>query len=152
MTGSADFTPEDWKVVLEGPPSAGLIVITAQRGGTFRESFSIAKTYAEARKDHGDSELLDEIVSAKPEMDHTRYHSKEELEQALLQRIRDVVALVEGKATPEEAEEYRRFIVSLAERVAEAHKEGVLGLTGDRVSEAEREAIAKIKEAVGVSA
>jgi hypothetical protein len=152
MTGKSDFTAEEWELILSAPPSAGLIVATAQRGGTFRESFSIAKTYAEARKDHGDSELLDEIVSAKPEMDHTRYHSKEELEQALLQRIRDVVALVEGKATPEEAEEYRRFIVSLAERVAEAHKEGVLGLTGDRVSEAEREAIAKIKEAVGVSA
>ena len=152
MTGKSDFTAEEWELILSAPPSAGLIVATAQRGGTFRESFSIAKTYAEARKDHGDSELLDEIVSAKPEMDHTRYHSKEELEQALLQRIRDVVALVEGKATPEEAEEYRRFIVSLAERVAEAHKEGVLGLTGDRVSEAEREAIEKIKEAVGVSA
>ena len=152
MTGKSDFTAEEWELILSAPPSAGLIVATAQRGGTFRESFSIAKTYAEARKDHGDSELLDEIVSAKPEMDHTRYHSKEELEQALLQRIRDVVALVEGKATPEEAEEYRRFIVSLAERVAEAHREGVLGLTGDRVSEAEREAIAKIKEAVGVSA
>jgi hypothetical protein len=152
MTGKSDFTAEEWEQVLSAPPSAGLIVATAQRGGTFRESFSIAKAYAEARKDHGDSELLDEIVSAKPEMDHTRYHSKEELEQALLQRIRDAVALVEGKATPEEAEEYRRFIVSLAERVAEAHKEGVLGLTGDRVSDAERQAIAKIEEAVGVSA
>ena len=26
MTGKADFTPEEWQVVLEGPPSAGLIV------------------------------------------------------------------------------------------------------------------------------
>src|SRR5581483_12484143 len=36
MTGKADFTPEEWHVVLEAPPSAGVIVMTAQRGGTFR--------------------------------------------------------------------------------------------------------------------
>ena len=40
MTGKADFTPEEWHLVLEGPPSAGLIVITAQRGGSFRESIA----------------------------------------------------------------------------------------------------------------
>jgi hypothetical protein len=43
MTGKADFSPEEWEVVLKGPPSAGTIVITAQRGGTFRETFSMAK-------------------------------------------------------------------------------------------------------------
>jgi hypothetical protein len=152
MTGKSDFTSEEWELVLSGPPSAGLVVATAQRGGTFRESFSIAKAYAEARQRQGDSELLDAIASAKPEIDHKRYRSLEELEQNLLQKIRDAVALVESKGTPEEAEEYRNFIVNLAERVAEAHKEGLLGLSGERVSEAEREAIAKIKEAAGVSA
>ena len=75
MTGSSAFTPDEWKVVLEGPPSAGLIVITAQRGGTFRETISMAKAYTEARQSHGASELLDEIVSAKPHVDHTRYSS-----------------------------------------------------------------------------
>src|SRR2546423_13385045 len=98
MTGKADFNAEEWELVLSAPPSAGLIVATAQRGGTFRESFSIAKAYTEARRRHGDSQLLDEIVSAKPEMDVKRYSSKEELEQALLQKIREAVALLEQKA------------------------------------------------------
>jgi hypothetical protein len=151
MTKKAEFNAEEWELVLSAPPSAGLIVATAQRGGTFRESFSIAKAYTEARQRHGDSELLDEIVAAKPDMDLKRYSSAEELERELLQRLRDAVALVEQKATPEEAEGYKRFIVDLAERVAEAHKEGFLGLTGDRVSEAEGEAIQKIKEAVGAA-
>ena len=149
MTKKAEFNAEEWELVLSAPPSAGLIVATAQRGGTFRESFSIAKAYTEARQHQGDSELLDEIVSAKPEMDVKRYSSADELERELLQRLRDAVALVAQKGAPEEAEAYKRFIVDLAERVAEAHKEGFLGLTGERVSEAEREAIQKIKEAVG---
>jgi hypothetical protein len=145
MTAKADFTPEEWTVVLEGPPSAGLIVITAQRGGTFRETYSMAKAYTEARQDHGASELLDEIVSAKPHVDHTRYSSPDELKQAGLQRIRDAVALLEAKATPEETEEYRRFVVTLAEKVANAHREG-----GDSaVSDAEGAAIEEIRGALG---
>src|SRR5207302_6960812 len=81
MTAKADSTPEEWQAVLEGPPSAGMIVVTAQRGGTIRETMAMAKTYVEARRQHGESEPLDEIASAKPEIDHTRYHSAEELRE-----------------------------------------------------------------------
>jgi hypothetical protein len=152
MTGKADFTEEEWDLVLSAPPSAGFVVATAQRGGTFRETFSIAKAYTEARQRHGDSELIDTIASTKPEIDHTRYKSLDELQQALLQKVRDAVALVDQKGTPDEAQEYRAFIVNLAERVAAAHKEGFMGLSGERVSDAEREATEKVQEAAGVSA
>src|SRR5712691_7486777 len=106
MTGRADFTQQEWELVLEGPPSAGMIVVTAQRGGTIRETLAIAKAYVEARQQHGESELLDELVSAKPELDHTRYHSVEELKEHGLQHLRDAVSVLERKATPEEAEAY----------------------------------------------
>ena len=149
MTGKADFTEDEWKLVLEAPPSAGLIVIASDRGGSVRETFSMAKAYTEARKEHGESELLDEIVSAKPEMDHTRFKSQEELKQASLGHIRDSVALLKEKATPEEVDEYKKFIVALANRVAEARKEGFMGLSGERVSDAERSAIAEIEAALG---
>jgi hypothetical protein len=109
MTGSADFTAEEWDVVREGPTSAGMIVSTAQRGGTFREVFAMAKAYAEARKEHGDSALLDELVSSKPEMDHTKSHSPEELRKHGLQRIREAITLVEQKASAEEVRDYRLF-------------------------------------------
>ena len=65
MTGKADFTAEEWDAIAEGPTSAGMIVSTAERGGTFRETFAMAKAYTEARKEHGDSPLLDELVSSK---------------------------------------------------------------------------------------
>src|SRR3989441_13149104 len=97
MTGKADFTQKEWDLVLEGPPSAGMIVVTAQRGGTIRETLAIAKAYVEARQQHGESELLDEIVAAKPELDHTRYHSVAELKQHGLQHLRDAVEI--GRAS-----------------------------------------------------
>jgi hypothetical protein len=151
MTGKADFTDEEWEQVLQGPPTAGMIVITAQRGGSIRESFSMAKAYTEARREHGDSELLDTIASTKPEVDHTRYHSPEELKEHGLQHLRDAVALLEQKATPEEVDDYKRFVVTLAQRVAEAHREGFLGLGGERVSDAERAAIEEIAQALGTA-
>jgi hypothetical protein len=144
MTGRADFTQEEWELVLEGPPSAGMIVVTAQRGGTFRESIAMAKAYVEARRQHGESELLDEIVAAKPERDHTRYHSVEELKQHGLQHLRDAVELLERKTTPEEVEDYRRFVLALAGKVAKAHREG-----GEMVSDAERAAIEEISANLG---
>ncbi|HEY8626437.1 MAG TPA: hypothetical protein VIL82_10555 [Solirubrobacteraceae bacterium] len=146
MTGKADFTPEEWELVLEGPPSAGMIVVTAQRGGTIRETFAIAKAYVEARQQHGESELLDEIVAAKPERDHTRFHSVEELKQHGLQHLRDAVELLERKASPDEVDGYRRFILTLADKVANAHREG-----DTDVSEAERAAIDEISASLGSS-
>ena len=147
MTGKADFTEEEWETVLEGPPSAGIIVSTAQRGGTFRESFSMAKAYTEARKQHGESQLLDEIVAAKPKVDRARERSVEDLKQHHLGLLRNAVALVEGKASPEEVDAYRRFIIGLAERVAAAKEEG-----DDPVSEAERAAIGEVMAALGPEA
>ena len=66
MTTKADFSPTEWETVLEGPPTAGLMVITASRGGMLRETVAMSKAYAEARAQHGESELLDEIVAEKP--------------------------------------------------------------------------------------
>jgi membrane glycosyltransferase len=144
MTSKADFTPQEWATVLEGPPSAGIIVATAARGGTFRETFAIGKAYAEARQQHGASELLDEIVAARPEVDHTRFGSAEELRQHSLQHVRDAVDVLARKATPQEVEDYRRFVLTLADKVASAHRE-----EGVAVSATEQAAIQEISSSLG---
>lgn len=146
MTTKSDFSAEEWQLILEAPPSAGMIVVTAQRGGMLRETIAMAKAYMEARQQHGESELLDEIVSAKPERDHTHYRSEDELKQQGLQHLRDSVAVLERKATPAEVEEYRRFIVTLAQRVAAAHREH-----GQVVSESEQAAIDEVTAALNTA-
>ncbi|HWD56611.1 MAG TPA: hypothetical protein VG346_15915 [Acidimicrobiales bacterium] len=147
MTSKSDFTAAEWQLILEAPPSAGMIVVTAQRGGSFRETIAMAKAYVEARQQHGKSELLDDIVAAKPERDHTHYHSPDELKVQGLQHLRDSVALLASKATAEEVDEYRRFIGTLSQRVAAAHREH-----GQEVSEAEQTAINDITEALQATA
>jgi hypothetical protein len=144
MTTKSDFTEDEWGTLASGPPSAGLLVITASRGGTFRETFSLAKAYAEARSDHGQSELLDALAAEKPAFPKAQRQSPEELRQHSLERVRDAVAIVEQKATAEELDAYRRFVVGLAERVAKAHEEH-----GEAVSPAEQSAIDEIRQALG---
>lgn len=151
MTGKPDYTDEEWKLLREAPTSAGMLVIQADRGGAIRETFSMAKAYTDARQEHGSSQLLDDIVSEKPEVDRTRFQSVEDLRSSLLQHIRDAVSLLQEKATPEELEGYRRFLMDVANRVAEAHREGFLGMSGERVSEAEQKSLNEIAEAAGTA-
>jgi len=144
MTKQSDFTEDEWKLVLEGPPSAGFLVVTASKGGMFRETFAMSKAYVEARAEHGDSELLDAIAVSKPKVDRTVSGSTEAVRDHALGLLRDATALVAAKATPEELSDYRRFILALSDKVANAHREH-----GDAVDEAEHQAIESIRVAIG---
>jgi hypothetical protein len=84
------------------PSAESISVVKRKRGRTMT-----------GRRQYGESELLDEIVAAKAERDHTRYPSVEELKQHGLQHLRDAVELLERKATAEEVEDYRRFVLTL---------------------------------------
>ena len=144
MTTKADFTEPEWDQVLSGPPMAGMILAMADHGGMMRETFAMAKAYGEARKEHGKSQLLDEIVSTKPERDHSRFHSYDELKRHGVQLLQEAVATLEGKATADEVDDYRRFVLALAKRVAERHEEH-----GTQISPAEQSALDDLAVALG---
>jgi hypothetical protein len=146
MTSQDAFTADEWTLVREAPTSAGVVVVTASRGGTFRETFAMSKAYVDARAEHGKSELLDAIVGSKPKMDHPHPHSPEELTATAVQHIRDAIALLETKATAEEIEDYRHFVLALAEKVATAHREH-----GQDISPEEAAALEQIRTALGAS-
>jgi hypothetical protein len=143
MTNQDAFTADEWTLVREAPTSAGIVVVTASRGGTFRETFAMSKAYVDARAEHGKSELLDAIVGSKPKMDHPHPHSPEELTATAVQHIRDAIALLETKATAVEVEDYRHFVLALAEKVATAHREH-----GQDVSPEEAAALEQIRTAL----
>ena len=79
-------------------------------------------------------------------IDHTRYHSAGELRDNGLEHIRGAVTVLDGKASPEEVDGYRRFVLTLANKVAAAHRE-----EGSGVSPAEAEAIDDIAAALGAT-
>jgi hypothetical protein len=149
VTRKSAFNAEEWSLVAEGPLLAALTVVAADRGGTIRESMSLARAYAEARKEGG-SELLDELLAAPPSLDPQRFGSPGDLSAQGEQRMREAVAVVDRVSTPEEADAYRAFVRRVADAVAHAHKEGgFLGVGGKQVSEAEQAALDRIAAAVG---
>jgi hypothetical protein len=152
MTTKAEFNAEEWERVAQTPALAGVLVIMADRGGTIRESIALGRVYAEARRDGG-SELLEQVVATAPRVDPASLGPADQLRHQLPERIREAVRLLEGKATPAEAEEYRQFILRVADVVAHAHKEGgVLGIGGKEVSEQEQAALDELARALEATA
>jgi hypothetical protein len=130
MTRKSEFNAEEWSRIVSGPALAALRVIAAHRGGTIRESLSLARAYQEARK-RGGSELLDELVASAPQLDRQELRSPDALREETDARLREALELLTQRATPEEVEDYKRFALGVADTVAHAHREGgFLGIGG----------------------
>jgi hypothetical protein len=151
MTKKADFNAEEWSTVVDGPLYAGMRVISAERGGTLRETVAMSRVYQEAREHHGESELLDELVKAAPSIDPDRAREAGGNIAALTtQQLHDAIAILQTRASPAEVDAYQRFVMTIAQAVASAHKEGgFLGIGGTQVTEAENQALDEISTALG---
>ena len=148
MTTKSDFNADEWERVARAPALGALSVMLADRGGAIRESVALGKAYAEARRDGG-SELLEQLVSSPPSIDPQSVGQPDQIPE----QIREAVTTVEQKATPEEAEEFRNFILRLADVVARAHKEGgMLGIGGKEVSPEEQAALDRLSSTLQGSA
>lgn len=153
MTRKADFNAEEWSTVVEAPMLAGMRIVTADRAGTIRESMAIGQTYQAARQREGKSELLDELVASPPAMSPGQVGSAEQLESMSDERLREALRLLDEKASLEEVDAYKRFVLTLAETAARAHKEGgFLGIGGKEVSEKEQAVLDDLAGVLGLDA
>jgi hypothetical protein len=152
MTAKSEFNAEEWGKVGQAPALAALMVMLSDRGGAIRESIALGKAYAEARRGGG-SEFMEALVSSPPQISPSDMGQPDQLREQLPQRIQEAVQTVESKATPEEAQEYREFILRVADVVAHAAKEGgVLGIGGKEVSEEEQAALDELAGRLRASA
>jgi hypothetical protein len=151
MTRKADFNAEEWSTVVEGPLYAGMRVISADRGGTLRETLALSRVYQHAREGHGQSDLLDELLKSPPSIDPDRVREAGgNIAAVASERLREAVGILEAKATPEETDAYKRFVMTVAQAAASAHKEGgFLGIGGKQISDAENQALDEISTSLG---
>jgi hypothetical protein len=141
MTKRAEFNADQWATIVEAPALAAAQVMTAERGGTFREAASLARTYQEARAEQ-QTELLEALLAEPPRVDPATVRSPDELARHVDARLRAATEILRTHASPEELDDYRRFVLAVARAVARAHKEGgFLGIGGKEISEAEQAAI-----------
>ncbi len=151
MTRKADFNAEEWATIVDAPLYAAMRVISADRGGTLRESLALGRAYQEARQHHGQNELLDELVASPPAIDPERLREAGgNIATVAPDRLLEAIAILEAKSTPEEIDAYKRFVMTVAQTVASAHKEGgFLGIGGKQISAAEDQALDEISGALG---
>jgi hypothetical protein len=162
MSSKTDYSADEWKLCLKAPLMAGLAVVAASPSGplgVLREMFAVGKLVSETRAQAGSNELLRALVSesaapdARGQIDaaELRGLGTEQLRAHALEACRAFTALVDRKATPEEADGVKRWLVGIAQRTAEAAKEGgFLGFGGTQVSETETAAIQEVARVLGV--
>jgi hypothetical protein len=151
MTTKSEFNAEEWERVAQAPAFAALMVMLAERGGAIRESIALGRVYAEARS-AGGHELIHELASSAPQINPAEMGQPDQLKAELPERIRAAIDLVEQKATPDEAHEYRDFILHVAEVVAHAAKEGgVLGIGGKEVTDREQAVLDDLRTQLSAS-
>lgn len=168
MTTKSDYTPEEWKLLMDIPPLVGTAVMVAGRSGvtgSMKEAFAVAQSVLGGRHGYQSNELIQSLVDARvkdgeksevEQMSGNSYRGlpPEELLSTVLQMCEDVRVMLDEKSTPEESEGFRSWSVAVGDKVANAAKEGgfIERITGsERVSEDERQVLTAVSKALGVS-
>jgi hypothetical protein len=149
MAKKADFTLEEWQLILSMPQVASLYVVLASPSnplGLAQEMIASTKGIVESLKTSSGNELMDAVSAdirekvEKRERLEPPFKTSNDLNQVraqCLQACREVAALLSQKA-PADAQAYKQWVYQAAQNSANAAKEGgVFGIGGERVSEAE---------------
>ena len=159
MSKQTDYTSEEWRTIASAPVLAGLLVSISDLSGPIgmaKEAFTVVKTITDTAAT-STNELIKAVAEdirsrgGKPELP-SMPQDRPAVSKMLIDRCQEAVDLVATKS-PAEAEEYKRWLLSLAQKTAEASKEGgFLGMGGTRVSDEESRAVDNLASALGMSA
>jgi hypothetical protein len=164
MAGKSNFTPDEWKTLLESAMMAGIAVTAADPSGlwgTLKESMASARAVMGAAHDSSAAELVRAIASEYETADG-RTVAREGLRAELsgkkpaeivtkaLEVIKKAAELVDAKA-PGDAASYKTWLQHIAQAVAEASKEGgFLGFGGYRSAKPKRRRLRISKRALAL--
>jgi len=166
MPAKTDFTTDQWQAIRNAPQLVALATAAAGNSGLFgslSEGMATASSIAEAVR--GDQPLLrevfdkDEMRAAQEQIrgmlksvtDKSSLNSV--LQGAAADAVRTALAALAAKGTKSDSDAFQSFLSGAADRVANASKEGgFLGFGGERISEGEREFIARLKSMLGGTA
>jgi hypothetical protein len=161
MATKADFTADEWKQIQRAPFMAGLAVVAASPSGPFgvvKEMFAVGKMLAEVKTQGSSNDLVKGLVAdletgAREQSAPAELQGKtpDQVRSFAIESCRQAAALIEKKAKPDEAQGFKQWLVSAAQKVGEAAKEGgFLGFGGTQVSEQEAATIKELSTALGV--
>ncbi|MDQ3700886.1 MAG: hypothetical protein M3442_08200 [Chloroflexota bacterium] len=167
MTTRADYTAEEWRTLSQLPVAVSLAVITSGKSNPMqrvRELTSMVQTLEDTRRQQPANELVTAVAVADGERpgDGARAagalpspdlsEGGAELQRQAVAQCLQAAAILAAKSTPAEAEGYKRWVVAIGRKVAEAAKEGgFLGIGGGPVSPEETETLNAVTAALELS-
>jgi hypothetical protein len=160
VTTKADYTAEEWELLLRAPLTVGMAVIAASPSGpigVIQEMSAIARVMGEARPGDEPHTLISALIADvhaghRPGGVMPPTQRLEDLKGHALATCQEVSALLARKAPASEADGFKRWLITVAHGVAEAAKEGgVLGIGGVRVSAAEQALLAELAAVLEVA-
>ncbi|MBZ9712710.1 hypothetical protein [Deinococcus multiflagellatus] len=155
------FSGEEWFTVMNGPGRAGAAVMAASPSGVtglLAEGQALGLAVRQGLSAAGRTPLLEamaaDLLGTPPDPGtvprQERARNMDEAREQSLQGVRQAAWLVSAKTSPEDAAAYRHLLLSVAEQVALAAKEGgFLGIGGEQVSERERAVIEELRRLLG---
>ena len=158
MTSKADFTDEEWTRIKRAPFVAGMAISLADPGGPIeavKESSATLKTVMGAAEQGGRGELVDAVADEVAAEARQRKNPLSGFKPSgaanagveILDELGGVNRIVSEKASPEDAEAMREWLLAAAQAAADAAKEGgFLGFHAVRVSEGEQRMLDKLRE------
>lgn len=156
------YTPQEMTTIAEAPMMIGMAVAMADMGivSTAIEATAMSKEVSGAAAKYPNNSIIQSVFSEaalksgnikmeKPDIKPDDVQSGAVVDKALA-AVDAAVNVVSGKATPEEITEFKQFIYSCADAVANAAGSGLFGSGNPKVSDKEAVALAKIKTALAV--
>lgn len=152
MATKEAFSAEEWNLIRMTPVLIMTGVAASDPGGligAFKEAYGGVNSMMASLKESSGLELMNALLAEKsmPTMpDKKQMLGEGSAEQqaanfknAVMGYVKQVLAMVKSKGTPEEAAAYGKMMAGVAERVANAAKEGTFfGFGGERVSAGEK--------------
>jgi len=158
MPTKFDFTPEEWKTIVAAAPMVGLAVACASPNGPWgvmKEMLSMGMAMAEMLQKGSSNSLIAELTAdlqsrqTKPEPPEG-VKDPDLCKELALKHVRAVNEIVDRKVKGEEGDEFKKWLLAVGRRVAEASNEGgIFGFGGERVSDAEKNVLRQIAFALG---
>ena len=158
MASKADFTPEEWKTIVAAAPMVGLAVTCASPNGplgVLKEMLSMGMAMAEMLQKGSSNPLIADLAAdlkarkTRPEPPEG-IKDAEQAKELALRHIKAVNDLIEKKIAGPEADDFKKWLLNIGRRVAEASNEGgIFGFGGKQVSDAEKNVLRQIAFAHG---
>ena len=159
MTSMQDFTEEEWTRLRRAPLIAGLAISIADPGGPIEVTKETMASLRAATTPPSQEELLVAVSQDLVKMAQAKQNPMGDFKvdkgvlagQQILDELRSVNEILEAKATLEEAEAFRRWLIAVAKAAADAAKEGgFLGFGAEQVSEGEGKMLEQLGDALGM--